>query len=958
MTNKKTFRKFAVSTMAAATAAAGVVPAAVSADTQKDFPDVSEDNVHRDAIYKLVEEGVIHGFEDGTFRPYEEVTRSQVAVMLYELLDLEAPADLEGALAKYKDVDADHRYAEQIAAVSEADVFIGNLQGNFNPYDSITRQQMATVLVEGLGLEAFDDGEKVDINTENVSASHVDNVQILANLGITIALDDFKGYDQVTRQQFASFLNESIEVIEADKDKEPVVQSVNALDSKTVRVNFNRPLSDDVSPKNFEIDGDLTATDVELSNDKKSAVVTFNKDFTKDQEYELTAVGLLDENGEFYPETSGKFVWSVSEGYSVALESTAIKSGDEIGLTVLDKDGKEVKDAKVKAVSLNNNILESNATNGGVAPADVVLTGGNLGGTVEVEVTTTLPDQSVLRDTFTVTVEEVEPEVTEAGFTFASFGDDQAVTGEGYQYANTAAFEAYAPNRTSVTEGDTNVPFNAFEETDGNPDTSAVDWADEDNPATKVETTDSTVATANLTSGNITVDAHKPGKTKLVVTLEDGEKKTYDFEVLEKPKFTDIAVDTTSVNLSSESNSENLDEGVNQKTVNLYTLDQYDTVRDLDFAPTNSKVTVSSSSDGIDIDGVDDDGNLTATDGKIKVQAKKDEAPVNDATITVSYFAKDSDDSPTSTKTIDLNVVEVDASVDVSDLDVSVASEIDANGANVPTADSINYSNATVYQLDASGNRIGVTELSGAELETEADDVTVVDGTTLEFSAETADAQTYLRSAGTVTVKVTDGEVSKNLSANYKNSAVVPNAAEVTGKAVSVTLEDGDDGLTMDQILFGAADEEELVLDGNYAIAVKADAENSGYKYNKPLVSVTGTNGGENMQLGTNLYGSTTVELESGNLWNNDFVNGTLLKQGFVAEGFDYDVSVTNIDTKGAASVTEDGVTGLSSSDDSAKFRVVVKGIYIEGDDQVAANNLLSDSVQVDVTVSGSDSNE
>src|SRR5699024_88244 len=192
----------------------------------------------------------------------------------------------------------------------------------------------------------------------------------------------------------------------------------------------NRPLSDDVSAKNFEIDGDLTATNAELSNDKKSVVVTFNNDFTKNQEYEITAVGLLDENGELYPETSGKFIWSVAEGITVSLDSTTIKSGEEIGLKVVDNDGKEVKNAKVKAVSLNTNILESNATSGGVAPADVVLTGGDLGGTVEVEVTTTLPDQSVLRDTFTVTVEEVEPEVTEAGFTFANFGDNLNVTGE------------------------------------------------------------------------------------------------------------------------------------------------------------------------------------------------------------------------------------------------------------------------------------------------------------------------------------------------------------------------------------------------------------------------------------------------------------------------------------------------------------------------------------------------
>src|SRR5699024_7639424 len=229
---------------------------------------------------------------------------------------------------------------------------------------------------------------------------------------------------------------------------------------------------------------------------------------------------------------------------------------------------------------------------------------------------------------------------------------------------------------------------------------------------------------------------------------------------------------------------------------------------------------------------------------------------------------------------------------------------------------------------------------------------------TLVFTNGAKDAQTYLRSADTVTVKVTDeeGEISKNLNVGYKNSAVIPDAAQVSSSAVSINLEDGDNSLSMDELLFGKADEEQLVLDdGNYSIAVDAKAENSGYKYNKPLVSVTGTDG-EVMSLGTALYGSTTDELDGANLWSNDFVNKTLLNQGFKVDGFDYDVSVTNVDVSEGVSVNaESGVTGLDTSDDTAKFRVVVKGIYIEGADKEEANNLLSNSVQFDVSIKGSD---
>src|SRR5699024_10966685 len=103
------------------------------ADTQDGFPDVSPDSDHYDAIMALTESGAITGYEDGTFGPHDSITRGQVAVILAKQLGLEAPEDLESALEVYSDVDVNHRYAKEIAAVTEADVFKGD-DGKFNPY--------------------------------------------------------------------------------------------------------------------------------------------------------------------------------------------------------------------------------------------------------------------------------------------------------------------------------------------------------------------------------------------------------------------------------------------------------------------------------------------------------------------------------------------------------------------------------------------------------------------------------------------------------------------------------------------------------------------------------------------------------------------------------------------------------------------------------------------------------
>jgi len=246
MSNKKTFRKYAVSTMAAATAASAIVPAAVSADTGKTFPDVNPGDAHYDAIMALTEEGVIKGFEDGTFGKWEPVTRAQVAAMLTKQLELEVPGDLEAALKDYKDISPDHRYAEEIAAVTAAGVFKGNTNDNFNAYDPISRQQMATVLVKGLDLNQYVEGDDVNINLDKVSVDHKDSVQTLANLGITNQLGDegdnnFEGYNDISRAAFATFLYKANNVTEEEEeDVAPEVANVEALNAKQIKVEFNQ----------------------------------------------------------------------------------------------------------------------------------------------------------------------------------------------------------------------------------------------------------------------------------------------------------------------------------------------------------------------------------------------------------------------------------------------------------------------------------------------------------------------------------------------------------------------------------------------------------------------------------------------------------------------------------------------------------------------------------------------
>lgn len=270
--SKKTFRKAAITTMAATTAVAAVAPTAFAAE--KSFSDLSPKEGSYEAIMSLVGQGIINGYEDGTFRPWDKLNRSQAAALLTRAKGLTAPADLEAALAGYSDVSVNHENAKEIAAVTEAGYFSGN-SGKFMSYNDITREQMAKVLVKAFGLDELG-YEDVDVNLDNVDPSLKEYVQVLANTGVTTELSNFKPGDKVNRAQFATFLDRAMNV----EAVAPKVVSVDAINATQVEVKFNTVLDGSdfdtqaEAASIFKLTGE-TVVSADLSDDEKTVVVTF-----------------------------------------------------------------------------------------------------------------------------------------------------------------------------------------------------------------------------------------------------------------------------------------------------------------------------------------------------------------------------------------------------------------------------------------------------------------------------------------------------------------------------------------------------------------------------------------------------------------------------------------------------------------------------------------------------------
>lgn len=89
-------------------------------------------------------EAYIKGFDDGTFGPQKNATRAQIAGMIARILGYEG--DQNGDYAPFKDVPTDHYAAGAIAFINERGIMNGFENGSFRPNEYITRAQMATVV--------------------------------------------------------------------------------------------------------------------------------------------------------------------------------------------------------------------------------------------------------------------------------------------------------------------------------------------------------------------------------------------------------------------------------------------------------------------------------------------------------------------------------------------------------------------------------------------------------------------------------------------------------------------------------------------------------------------------------------------------------------------------------------------------------------------------------------------
>ena len=131
--------------------------------TENPFPDVQEGAWYNLAVSTLQKMGILHGYEDGTFRPDRPITRAEMAVIVAQFYDTGGST---GNKHYYEDVEADSWYSFFVEFVTEKGIMVGVGGGSFEPDRTLTRAEAMAVFNRLLGRkpdkESFTPVERAD----------------------------------------------------------------------------------------------------------------------------------------------------------------------------------------------------------------------------------------------------------------------------------------------------------------------------------------------------------------------------------------------------------------------------------------------------------------------------------------------------------------------------------------------------------------------------------------------------------------------------------------------------------------------------------------------------------------------------------------------------------------------------------------------------------------------------
>ncbi|WP_415841227.1 S-layer homology domain-containing protein, partial [Paenibacillus typhae] len=212
---KKKFKVKSISLLSTAALLGALVPHTSAAESLTDI----SNSYAKDAIIELVEKGIINGTGDGKFNPTSNIKRQDFAIILAKALNLDLSTPPQSST--FTDVPVNSYAFSAVEAAVKAGLFKGMGNGTFGANQSLTREQMAVIFVNALGVNSTGKGQNLKFSDANSIASWAkDAVGAAVELGLMNGNPDgtFNPVNNASRQDVAivasKFLTEKTKIDE------------------------------------------------------------------------------------------------------------------------------------------------------------------------------------------------------------------------------------------------------------------------------------------------------------------------------------------------------------------------------------------------------------------------------------------------------------------------------------------------------------------------------------------------------------------------------------------------------------------------------------------------------------------------------------------------------------------------------------------------------------------------
>lgn len=152
----------------------------------------------------------VNGYPDGTVKPAGDVTRAEVAAILYRVMDADCVKTYETTRCSFSDVVRGDWFNTYVATLENAGVIVDTrTNGKFRPNEAITRAELAAMLAQ------FADIKSAANSFNDVSARHwaSDEIAVCAKMGWINGYPDgsFRPDATITRAEMMAMINRALD---------------------------------------------------------------------------------------------------------------------------------------------------------------------------------------------------------------------------------------------------------------------------------------------------------------------------------------------------------------------------------------------------------------------------------------------------------------------------------------------------------------------------------------------------------------------------------------------------------------------------------------------------------------------------------------------------------------------------------------------------------------------------